>query len=248
MFRRRQRHTPSWSELEANTTYRSQPAERLYLNRDRLDSHFVGMIGALMTRQQEVQLDASGKVSVGLPGAVGVEGGMGRTSGGQFEWKLEDPIARALLLQSYLQREKLLLETAPTAKDLGRWITTEGDCTLFTPSGELHAEGIDAGVVAEADALMENHEGAFNALLDLQQAQNAGYKKLGGAADQYSLVVLNGERGLSAAVVDRAHFEMNSVSTYFAGRWGMFGTVEALIEDVPTITVVYAWLVRPRQQ
>lgn len=252
MFRRKQRSATSWSELEARTTFQGQQVATLYMNRSQLDSHFVGMLGALAGKQQEVQVDISGNVSVGLPGAVGVGGGVGRTSGRQFEWNLGDPTARALLLRGHLQREKLLLETAPTAKDLGRWIATEGDCTLFTSDGELLAKGLphpeSAEVVAEANALMGEHEDTFNALLDLQQAQNIAYEKLSGAASQYCLVVLRGDRGLSAAVVDGAHFEYNPVTSYFAARWGMFGTVEGLIADVPIITAIHAWLVRPRQR
>jgi hypothetical protein len=250
MFHRKQSSVTGWSELEARTTFQGQPVTTLYMNESGLNSHFVGMLGSLSAKQREVQVQNSGNVSVGLPGAVSVGGKTGRTSGGQFQWNLEDPTARALLLRVYLQSEKLLLVTPPTASDLGRWIVTEGDCLLFTPDGKLFAEGMATSesteVAAEANALMGKHEDTFNALLDVQQTQNIAHEKLGGAR-QYYLVVLRGEPGFSAAVVDKDHFNLNPVSSYFAGIWGMFGTIEAVIAGVPSITVVHAWLVKPRQ-
>jgi hypothetical protein len=140
------------------------------------------------------------------------------------------PEQRAQALLQDVEMDGLPKATAQSTQ--GSYVKAEGAAWLLEP--KTKDKDIPAGIGV--------HSATISKLLD-ERWRQAKKRIEGGKEDTYWLLVLSDHGQLvAAAVVDKLHILDNVWSSYFSSsRWAAFGTLERVVEEIPMLTVIYAW-------
>lgn len=231
---------PVRDELE-QLQFSAQTPQVLYLNCDRVDTLFVARLGAIKEFENQVGLEAEGKLGVKLrfPGAEvggGVAGGGSR--GSSVTYTLAKPIAQALVLETQLANEGTIapVETAQR----GDYVSATGMACFLRPGedppGRSREQLHRPWCLGEQDARLV----ALEAERSLQEYDSKGR--------EYWLLVLQHENGeiVAASVIDASWFDINTKSSYIRQHLPTvaFGLLERRIEGIPLLSAIIV-MVRP---
>jgi hypothetical protein len=219
--------------------FQAQAPLILYLNKDRVDTLFVARMGAIETFTREATDSVGGRLaaSVGIPGlGISAAAERGGAQGANITFKLENPVAQALVLEAELTRNNQIhpIETAVR----GSYVQASGyGCFRrpdSVPPGMSHDQVHRPWCIGEDDS----QHVALERVRALQESDSQGRV--------YWLLVLQEKSGsvTAASVVDASWFDANAMASYLREHepTRVFGLMERRVEGIPLISAMVVLL------
>jgi hypothetical protein len=212
----------------ANLTFTARRIERLYLNKERTLDRFTTHLGAISEWASKATTEAG--VAAGVMQFFNVQTKVG--AGDDIKYDLRNPVAQALLLQSAVQAQNLLV--AMDDATLNDYVLVDGKCCLRHPDAPPAPTHVSACAPSPA--------------LEAQRAEEERWLKFmrPGASDARAwLVVVQRDNTVPAtAVADEKWLSPNGMSSYAGAHRHavLFGALQARIGDFPLIAPISLFL------
>lgn len=214
--------------------FRIQVPLVMYLNDDRVDTHFVARLGAIQEFTRNAEASAKGTLGVKLgflgvgEAAASVEAG--HTGEASVTYSLDKPIAQALVLEAALARDGAIRPVDVARR--GEYVSATGRACFMRPNTD--PPGYTREELHRAWCLKEEDD----RLVRLERVRALQEFDSGGR--DYWLLILQAEDGrvTAASVVDASWFVPNIISSYRREHepTAVFGVLENHVGEIPLIS------------